>query len=491
MPLKFYNTLNRRSELFEPLDAPKVNMYVCGITPYDETHLGHGRAYVVFDIVRRYLEYSGFKVNYIQNITDIDDKIIKRANELKIPIQELTKKYIDSYFEVMDKLNVKKATQYPKATEHIKEMVKVIEGLVKKGYAYVIGGPDSAKASSGRDVYFEVAKFKEYGKLSKRKLDDLKEGARVAIDERKKAPLDFALWKSAKEGEPIWDSPWGKGRPGWHIECSTMSLQEAKVDTLDIHGGGLDLIFPHHENEIAQAECYTGEPFAKYWIHNGFVTINHEKMSKSLGNFFTLRDIFKKYNPMLIRFYLLSTHYRSPINFSDADLENAKGGLERIANALSIVRANASCGKASASDNRIKSIKENFVKAMDNDFNTAEALGSVFKLCDLIFELNNESNVTDNIWAQVTGLFEELAVDVLGLNIQIGMVGPDDNTEIINDMLSDINDARKVKDYQKADKIKQALKGKGWEIEILPNNGFRYKKPGIYDGYMYFYPEGK
>ncbi len=401
-------------------------MYVCGITPYDETHLGHGRAYVVFDVIRRYLKYSGYKVKYIQNITDIDDKIINKANSLRqsadgidavsgkpLAVSELcrkiTEKYIASYFEVMDKLNVKKADFYPKATEHIKEMIRVIEGLVKKGYAYIIEG----------DVYFEVAKFKDYGKLSKRKLDDLKEGARVAVDERKKAPLDFALWKSAKEGEPSWDSPWGKGRPGWHIECSVMSLKEAGVDTLDIHGGGLDLVFPHHENEIAQAECYTGKPFARYWIHNGFVNVNSEKMSKSLGNFFTLRDIFAKFNPMLIRFYLLSTHYRSPINFSDADLENAKGGLDRLISALFIVREHASCGKEDVSDKELKAVKADFIRSMDNDFNTAEALASVFKLCDIIFELNGRDNASPDIWAQATGLFEEMVIDVLGLNVQL------------------------------------------------------------------------
>jgi len=460
MPLKVYNTLNKDHELFEPLNPPNVNMYVCGVTPYDETHLGHGRAYVVFDVVRRHLEYSGYKVKYIQNITDIDDKIIKRANELKISIQELTNKYINRYFEVMDKLNVKKATQYPKATEHIKEMIKVIEGLVKKGYAYVVGG----------DVYFEVSKDKDYGKLSKRKLDDLKEGARVAVDERKKAPLDFALWKSAKENEPSWDSPWGKGRPGWHIECSTMSTKYLG-ETFDIHGGGLDLIFPHHENEIAQAECFTGKPFARYWIHNGFVTVNHEKMSKSLGNFFTLKDIFAKYDPMLIRFYLLSTHYRSPINFSDADLENAKGGLDRLINALSIVREHASCGKEPVSDKDLKAIKESFIKAMDNDFNTAEALGSVFKLCDLIFELNNEKNASPKIWAQATTLFEEMVVDVLGLNVQIKELPKD-----IQELASAIRSARVQKDYKKSDEIRAELLKKGYSVEITKSNEIKVRK---------------
>jgi len=460
MPLKIYNTLKKDHELFEPLDPPNVNMYVCGITPYDEVHLGHGRAYVVFDVIRRYLEYSGYKVKYVQNITDIDDKIIKRANEKNISIGELTKQYIDSYFVCMEKLNVKKASAYPKATENIDGMIKLIEGLIKKGYAYQING----------DVYFEVAKFKDYGKLSKRKLDDMKEGARVAVDERKKAPLDFALWKSAKEGEPSWDSPWGKGRPGWHIECSVMSLKEAGVETLDIHGGGLDLVFPHHENEIAQAECYTGKPFAKYWIHNGFVTINQEKMSKSLGNFFTLRDIFAKYDPMLIRFYLISTHYKSPINFSDADLEGAKGGLERITNAFSIVREHASCGKEVAGDRRIKEIKAAFIKAMDNDFNTAEALASVFKLCDLIFEFN-ESGTTDKLWAQATGLFEEMVVDVLGINVQAISL-----PEEINKLAAEMRTARQKKDFQRSDELRNILVEKGYNIEITKANEIKVRK---------------
>ena len=451
MPIKIYNTLKRDYEIFEPLNPPNVNMYVCGITPYDETHLGHGRAYVVFDVIRRYLEYSGYSVNYVQNITDIDDKIIKRANELKISIGELTQKYIDSYFDVMGKLNVKRATQYPKATEHINDMIAVIGKLIKHGYAYVVNG----------DVYFEVAKDKEYGKLSKRKLDDMKEGARVAVDERKKAPLDFALWKSAKEGEPSWDSPWGKGRPGWHIECSTMSTKYLG-ETFDIHGGGLDLIFPHHENEIAQAECATGKPFARYWIHNGFVNVNNEKMSKSLGNFFTLKDIFAKYDsvnkvniPMQIRFYLLSTHYRSPINFSDVDLENSQGGFDRIIKVFTIVREKASCGKETVGDNRLKLIKEGFVSAMDNDFNTAEAMGSVFKLCDFIFELNNEANVSEKLWAQTTSLFEELVVDILGLHAHTEL------TDEVNIARKEIDEARKRKDWATADNKRKALESKG------------------------------
>jgi cysteinyl-tRNA synthetase len=482
MPLKVYNTLKKDHELFEPINPPKVNMYVCGVTPYDETHLGHGRAYVVFDIVRRYLEYSGFKVNYIQNITDIDDKIIKRANELKIPIQELTNKYINSYFEVMDKLNIKKASSYPKATEHIKEMIGVIEGLIKKGYAYVVDGPASAKASAGKDVYFEVAKDKDYGKLSKRKLEDLKEGARVAVDERKKAPLDFALWKSAKENEPSWDSPWGAGRPGWHIECSTMSTKYLG-ETFDIHGGGLDLIFPHHENEIAQAECFTGKPFARYWIHNGFVTVNHEKMSKSLGNFFTLRDIFAKYDPMLIRFYLLSTHYRSPINFSDADLDNAKGGLNRLIQAFGVIHDKVIGVRRldfQIRDTSLLAIKNEFIKAMDNDFNTAEAIGIVFNLCDLVFKYEKDAQSPHSLWFQIDSLMYDMCNKILGLNIEIESEGED--MAQISILAKDLLDFRKIKDYKKADEIRQKIIDMGWKIE-LSTNEVRFKK-GMFFGYV-------
>lgn len=460
MPLKIYNSIAKEQQVFEPVNPPNVSMYVCGITPYDETHLGHGRAYVIFDIINRYLRFSGYNVKYIQNVTDIDDKIIKRANELGISINELTQKYIDSYFDVMSKLNVKKADIYPRATEHITQMLSVIEGLVKKGYAYVVDG----------DVYFEVSKFKEYGKLSKRKLDDMKEGARVAVDERKRSPLDFALWKTAKPDEPSWDSPWGKGRPGWHIECSVMSLKEAGVETLDIHGGGLDLIFPHHENEIAQAECFTGKLFSKYWIHNGFVTVNHEKMSKSLGNFFTLKDIFAKYDPMLVRFYLLSTHYRSPINFSDKELENAKGGLMRIANVLGIVRENASCSEKEITDHRLAVIRNNFMKAMDNDFNTAEALSSIFKLCDLIFEFK-DGNISDNVWQQATGLFETIVVDILGINVQFSELPRE-----IEDMIKSMASARQEKDYKKSDAIKIEIQNKGYLVEITRENEIKARK---------------
>ena len=485
MPLKLYNTLKKDYELFEPINPPNVNMYVCGITPYDETHLGHGRAYVVFDVIRRYLKYSHpeYKIKYIQNITDIDDKIIKKANEQNITIQELTLKHINSFNDVMKQLNVIPPDVTPKATEHVDDMVEVIDGLIRKGYAYVVDGPAYAEASAGKDVYFEVAKFKEYGKLSKRKLDDLKEGARVAVDERKKTPLDFALWKSAKEGEPSWDSPWGKGRPGWHIECSVMSLKEAGVETLDIHGGGLDLVFPHHENEIAQAECYTGKPFAKYWIHNGFVTINHEKMSKSLGNFFTLRDIFKKYNPMLIRFYLLSTHYRSPINFSDADLENAKGGLTRLIKACEIIHDRVSGIRRldfQIRDGSLQKIKESFIKAMDNDFNTAETVGIIFNLCDFVYKTEKDATVSHSLWFQIDSLMYDMCNKILGLNIEIKSEGED--MAQISILAKDLLDFRKTKNYEKADNVRSEIIQRGWKVEISPHE-IKFSK-GVFFGYV-------
>ncbi|MDD5259505.1 MAG: cysteine--tRNA ligase, partial [bacterium] len=324
LTLFLYNTLTQQKEEFKPLKNKVVNMYVCGVTPYDEVHLGHARCYVAFDVIRRYLEYKGYTVNYIQNFTDIDDKIIKRAQEKNVQPLELAQKNIDAYFQDINALNIKPALKYPRVTEHIPDIIKIVENLVNSRHAYVVDG----------DVYFRVASFPGYGKLSKRELDQLKSGARVEIDERKESPLDFALWKKEKPGEPSWTSPWGNGRPGWHIECSAMSLGELKIDTLDIHGGGQDLIFPHHENEIAQSEAVTGKPFAKYWLHNGFVTINKEKMSKSLGNFFTLKEIYKKYEPQVVRLFLISQHYRSPIDFSENKLEEMSRAQERFTTAL-------------------------------------------------------------------------------------------------------------------------------------------------------------
>jgi cysteinyl-tRNA synthetase len=471
--IKIYNTLTREKEEFKPIDPPKVKMYVCGITPYDETHLGHGRAYVTFDMVKRYLERSGYDVIYVQNITDIDDKIIQKSRESGVAIRELTKKYIESYFQEMDKLNVDRANHYPKATETILDMIRVIQGLIDRGYAYEING----------DVYFEVARFKDYGKLSKRKKKDMLAGARVEVDERKKDPVDFALWKAAKEGEPSWDSPWGKGRPGWHIECSTMS-NKFLGETFDIHGGGRDLIFPHHENEIAQAEAYTGKPFVRYWMHNGFVNINQQKMSKSLGNFFTLKDIFKQFDPMVVRFFLLSTHYRSPINYSDQEIESSKEAYGRICKfvqdidfLLKKTSEEAPLIELEDLEEELLEFKDKFIEAMDDDFNSAGAIAAIFELIHYCRKKMEEGEIERECLGVMKSSVVEL-VEVLGLKIIVkeqrapsaGM------KEVELEMLIDErNKARKSKDFKRADEIRENLAQKGILLEDTPY-GTRWTK---------------
>lgn len=440
--LKVYNTLSRQKEEFTPIAANKqINMYVCGVTVYDYCHVGHARAYVVFDMIRRYLTYLGYRVNYIQNFTDVDDKIIKRANESHTKIDEITKKFIEAYYEDIDKLNVQRASVYPKATENIPGMVKHIEELIKKDFAYVING----------EVFFRVSKFKEYGKLSGRKPDDNEAGARVDVNSRKENPLDFTLWKPAKEGEPAWDSPWGKGRPGWHIECSVMSLKEAGIETLDIHGGGQDLIFPHHENEIAQSEALTNKPFSKYWLHNGFVTIDKEKMSKSLGNFFTIRDVFKKFDPDVIRFFLLSTHYGSPINYSDQQLEEAKKRLHYLKDTIN-ENINNNTGEQSINTD----FKKEFEDFMNDDFNSAGAIGVLFTLATAVNKAKSQAGAK---------LLKELG-NILGIfyNLNKEKSIPADIQELINKR----NDARKNKDWAAADKLKNEIVQKGWQVKDTP-----------------------
>lgn len=450
MPLKIHNTLSRETELFEPLNPPKVNMYVCGITPYDSPHLGHARAYITFDVVRRYLEYLRYDVTYIQNITDIDDKIIKEANEEGRPIGEITAKYTDEYFKMMDLLSVKPATRYPKATEHIPEMIKTIEVLIAKGYAYEVSG----------DVYYEVAKFKDYGKLSHRTESAMTAGARVAIDERKKSPLDFALWKACKPDEPSWESPWGPGRPGWHIECSAMSTKYLG-ETFDIHGGGLDLVFPHHENEIAQAEASTGKPFAKYWIHNGFVTVNKEKMSKSLKNFFTIREVLAKFNPVVVRLFLLSTHYRSPINYSDEDIMSVADKLVTLQECFDKARKALSSSFAVRDHhdylNKISEFEQRFARAMDNDFNTPEAIGIIFDLKSFIYELMNKG--ADKVYLlSARNLMNDLLV-VLGLNIKETAV-----PTAIEEKMLEREEAKGLKDFNRSDDIRKSIEDAGYSI---------------------------
>ena len=375
--MKLYNTLSGKKEDFVPVTPGQVKMYVCGITVYDHCHIGHARSAIVFDIMRRYLAYRGYRVTFVKNFTDIDDKIINRAKQEGIAWNEVADKYIAEYYQDMDQLGVGRADIEPKATDHIKEIIDITKGLLDKGYAYAVDG----------DVYFQIEKFRDYGKLSKRDLDDMIAGARVDVNERKRNPIDFALWKASKEGEPSWNSPWGPGRPGWHIECSAMS-QKHLGDTFDIHGGGADLTFPHHENEIAQSEAYTGKPFAKYWVHNGFITVDKEKMSKSLGNFFTIKEILGNFDAEVVRFFLLSTHYRSPIEFSDEQLREAEVSIDRYYTTSLRIRdffgQDQSIEKAGTDEKAFEELlgkfRDRVAEAMDDDFNTALAIGHIFEL---------------------------------------------------------------------------------------------------------------
>jgi cysteinyl-tRNA synthetase len=469
MSLKIYNTLTGKKEEFVPQNPPQVKMYVCGVTVYDDCHIGHARGALTFDIIRNYLKYKGYEVTYVRNITDIDDKIIQRANELKCAWDDIAKQYTGEYYHDMEKLGIQKADIEPKATEHIADMFRMINQLIDKGYAYVVEG----------DVYFEVRKFAAYGKLSGRKPDDMLAGARIEVDERKRDPLDFALWKSSKPGEPWWESPWGKGRPGWHIECSVMSTCFLGA-SLDIHGGGKDLIFPHHENEIAQSEAASGQPFAKYWIHNGFVQVNQEKMSKSLGNFFTIKEILAKYPPEVVRFFLLSTHYRSPIDFSDERLEEAKRGLERFYNTFKDVDlALKGQNKKDASSPETDNYRIRFEAAMDDDFNTAEALGVLFELARHINKLIRHkatpqlvsvgNDLLRNL-GTVLGLFGIVitpAVATAGIGagdpgVIIGKPLPSPEEEI-KSLIEQRNQARARKDWAAADAIRKKL----WDIGII------------------------
>ncbi|NWF75854.1 MAG: cysteine--tRNA ligase [Nitrospirae bacterium] len=381
--MKIYNTLTGCKEEFIPILPDKVRIYACGVTVYDYCHIGHARSAIIFDVIRRYLQYKGYDVKYVRNFTDIDDKIINKAIREKVSWDVIAAKYTDEYYADMDKLGVGRADIEPKATEHIPEMIAIVKSLIEKGYAYEIDG----------NVFFSVEKFPEYGKLSKRDIKELMAGARVDVDENKRNPMDFALWKKSKEGEPAWESPWGLGRPGWHIECTAMSIKHLG-ETFDIHGGGADLLFPHHENEIAQSEAYTGKPFAKYWVHNGFITVDREKMSKSLGNFFTIKEILNKFDPEVLRLFLLSTHYRSPIEFSDEQLREIETSLDRYY--ATVVRINDILEKdgydreglstdVEKYSNFLYKFRENFEEAMDDDFNTAFAIGCIF---ELIRELN-------------------------------------------------------------------------------------------------------
>ncbi len=397
--MKVFNTLSGQKEEFSPR-GDEVKMYVCGVTPYDDAHIGHAMSYIVFDVIRRYLQFKGYKVKYVQNITDIDDKIIDRAGRLGISASELAGKYTDSYFEDMDALNVGQADIYPRATDEIPKIIEVIQGLVDKKYAYPVQG----------SVYFRVRNVPDYGKLAHRNLESMMAGARIEVGEEKEYPMDFVLWKASKPGEPSWESPWGPGRPGWHIECSAMSLKYLG-DSPDIHGGGQDLIFPHHENEIAQTESFTGtKPFVKHWLHNGLLQLGEEKMSKSLGNLVTIREALERYSADALRIFVLSSHYRSPITYSEETLEAAERGAERLALAYS----RTSSEESAKDELYIKPYEEQFIHAMDDDFNTARALSRVFELAAVI----NRAIDSDRNVGEAKQLLKKLACDILGLTLK-------------------------------------------------------------------------
>lgn len=475
MGLKIYNTLTRKKEAFVPVNPGKIGMYVCGVTVYDMCHIGHARSVVLFDVIYRYLVKTGLDVNYIRNFTDIDDKIINRANQLGEDWKQLAERYVKEFHIDMDALGVKRPNIEPKATDHIQDIISLIAALIDTGHAYEADG----------DVMFSVTSFSTYGKLSGKKTEDLVSGARVEIDEKKKDPLDFALWKAAKIGEPFWNSPWGPGRPGWHIECSAMSMRYLGP-TFDIHGGGADLTFPHHENEIAQSEAATGEPFAKYWIHNGFVNIRSEKMSKSLGNVLNIRDILKDTHPETLRLFLLSSHYRSPLDFSDTSIKEASVGLERLYAALSsLEELERSGGEMSSLPEELSNLEMRFREAMDDDFNTPKGLAIMFEASRAINRIHTESGGNKEKipspdllekarkellgWAQdVFGILNETSQDFLERARKSGAIELGISEDEIRELLDQRAEARKARNFKLADEIRDKLLSWGILIEDGP-----------------------
>lgn len=455
--MKVFNTLTRQKQELVPLTPGEFKIYACGPTVYNFIHIGNARPLCVFDVLRRYLEYRGNKVTFVQNFTDIDDKIIRRANEEGLTFKEISEKYIEEFWKDAKGMNIREASYHPKATENIDEIIQIVSTLIEKGFAYAVDG----------DVYFSTKKFHEYGKLSHQPLEDLEAGARINIGELKKEPMDFALWKNAKPGEPYWESPWGKGRPGWHIECSAM-VRRYLGETIDIHCGGQDLIFPHHENEIAQSECCNGAPFANYWMHNGFITVDKVKMSKSLGNFFTVRDVAEKYGYEPIRLLMISCQYRSPINYSIDAIEQCKASLERMYTCrdnLDFALQNA-VDEAGETDGaiiaQINKRKAEFVDAMEDDLNTADAIGVLF---ELIRDLNtnvNDKTVSRTVAEYAISAFDELT-DVLGLVYNRDKKGSLDDE--IEALIEQRNAARKAKNWAEADRIRDELKAQGIVLE--------------------------
>ncbi|UJG42855.1 MAG: cysteine--tRNA ligase [Candidatus Heimdallarchaeum endolithica] len=465
--IKVYNTLTRKLEEFNPINKGKIHWYHCGVTVYSRSHLGHARNLIAFDTIRRYLEYRGYEVRYVQNFTDVDDKMIVRANEEGVSIIELAEKNIQDYYEDLDRLNVKRPSLAPRALLHINHMIKDIQSLIEKGYAYV--------ADNG-DVYFDVRKWKEYGKLSKQKLENILEHTEDTENPNKRFPADFALWKAKKEGEPSWPSPWGEGRPGWHIECSTMSMTYLG-ETFDIHSGGQDLIFPHHENEIAQSESLTGKPFARYWLHNGFVKIDAEKMSKSIGNIININSILKSYSPDSVRLYTLLTHYRQPIDFTEEGLKQAEVTAERLFNTIVLLKSFANDEEESSviteeDKTMIQSIEDarnKFIEAMDEDFNTSNALAAVFEISkDVNDYLRKVEKINSMVVSKANELFDEFRL-VLGLFSDIDQYISIDKVKNLVNLLIDLRqEFRKSKNWEKSDRIRDTLKDSGIILEDNP-----------------------
>ena len=463
--MRIYNTLTRQKEEFIPIIPGEVKMYVCGPTVYNFFHIGNGRTFIIFDTIRRYLEYRGYKVTFIQNFTDIDDKMINKANDEGVTVKELGDKYIKEYYQDADALQIERATVNPRATEYIKDIITFVEELIESGFAYEVDG----------DVYYCTKKFIDYGKLAGQNLEDLQAGARISIDERKKDPMDFAVWKSQKPGEPAWESPWGPGRPGWHIECSCMA-KKLLGDTIDIHAGGMDLKFPHHENEIAQSEAVTGKPFAHYWIHSAFVNVDNKKMSKSLNNFFTAREILEEYDADAVRFLMLSGHYRIQINFTKELLDSATSSIERLYNCINnLENLKEEVNKTtmdSQEQDYLKSLdkyRERFVEKMDDDFNTADAISVLF---DLTKDINNNININSSV-----NLCEEAEALIRELGKPLGILQNHMKKDLeaeIQELIDKRQQARKDKDFALADKIRDDLKNRNIVLEDTPQ-GVRWK----------------
>ena len=463
--MKLYNSLTRKKEEFIPIDEGKIRMYVCGPTVYNYFHIGNARPVLIFDTFRRYMEYRGYEVNYVQNFTDVDDKIIRRAQEEGMDSLEVSEKYIEEYFKDADALGIRRATHHPKVTDTIPDIIAYIEKLIEKGNAYVSDG----------DVYYDTSTFETYGKLSGQSLDDLEAGARIEVNEQKRHPADFALWKAKKPGEPSWPSPWGEGRPGWHIECSVMSTKFLG-ETIDIHAGGQDLIFPHHENEIAQSEAYSDKPFARYWMHNGYININNEKMSKSKGNFFTVRDILAQYEAEVLRFFILSAQYRNPINFSEELIMQASNGLERLYNAKENLLYAVETGEDAPLTvteveilSGLRRHKERFIEAMDDDLNTADGIAAIFELV---------RDINSNLQGSPTKAFAENAYALLmELAGVLGILGREKGglDAEIEALIAERQDARKSKDFAKSDEIRDKLKAMGIVLEDTPQ-GVKWSK---------------